>query len=266
MRQASNQTIYDLIDALAPFETQEGFDNAGFLIGDRSRPVSRVLVALDASLAVVEEARTLKADLLITHHPVMFRAVKSLDFESHEARLLSALLRADLSLIAAHTNLDQSPISAGFLLAERLRLSQPRALEGDPFLVLGDVAEAQSSQALVGRLAEVLGGPVRIFGDRQARVQTLAIAGGAYCDGWLAAKRAGADALLTGEVRHHNALAAVESGFVIFDGGHFQTEVCMVEALREYLQTELNALQYEVEVYASAAAHGAEGYVLKEEA
>lgn len=266
MQRASNQTIYDIIDALAPFDSQEDFDNAGFLIGRRERPVRRVLVALDASQAVVSEAQALKADLLVTHHPVMFHPVKSLDFASPDARLIGALLRAELSLIAAHTNLDRSVLSAGRLIAQDMGLHHVRALEEDPFLVLGDLPEPVSPARLASLVQRSIKGRVRTFGESTAQVRTLAIAGGAYCEGWPAAQASGAQALLTGEVRHHNALAASENGFVLLDGGHYQTERPMVDALCAYLQKQLDALQYEVEVYASAADHGARGYVSEEEA
>ncbi|MHC1785481.1 MAG: Nif3-like dinuclear metal center hexameric protein [Christensenellales bacterium] len=266
MKIATNRTIYDLIDSLAPFGSQEDFDNAGFLIGDKDRPVTRILVALDVCREVVQEARRLRAQLLVTHHPLMFHPLQSLCFDHPEGALIRDLISADLSLISAHTNLDQSSLSAGRILAASLGLQNIRKSGEDKYLILGDLPVPKQARDLGLVISHLLGHEVRCFGALDSQVRSLAIAGGAYDEAYLAARESGAEALLTGEVRYHNALAASQMGFVMYDGGHFQTEVCMVPALARSLQNTLDALEYNVEVYPSAAHHGAEGCILKEEA
>lgn len=265
MRCATNKVIYDLIQALAPFESQADFDNAGLLIGGMDQEVTRILLALDASPQVVSEAIAKGAQLLITHHPLMFHSIKEIRDEEYEGALLTEIIRARLSLISAHTNLDQSAIGAGVLIADALHLNNIHSAE-DKYIFLGELSKPQTAQALGRRISRVLGHPVICYGALDKTIRMLAIAGGAYDEGYLAAKAAGSDALLTGEVRHHNAVAAAETGFVLYAGGHYQTEVWMMRSLCGYLQKELDALEYHVEVYASESHHDSEGYTLEEEA
>ena len=102
------QQIYDWIDQRAPFETQASFDNAGLLTGSGSQTVHGILVALDVTDAVLEEAEALKADLIITHHPLMFGGRKRMTEDDYEGRLLCRMIRGHMAHIAAHTNLDQA--------------------------------------------------------------------------------------------------------------------------------------------------------------
>ena len=263
---ATNRIIYDLIQAVAPFESQEEFDNAGLLVGRMDQEVRRVLIALDASPKVVTEAVAKDAQLLITHHPLMFHAIREIRSDAYEGALLSDLISAKLSLISAHTNLDQSALASGAQITEMMGLTNIRRVEGDKYLFLGELEKPMTAQALGRAISKALGCPVICYGDKNKPIGTLAVAGGAYDEGRLKAGEAGADALLTGEVRYHNAIAASESNFVLFAGGHYQTEVWMVDKLRDYLQKELDALKYHVEVYASEAHHDSEGYTLEEEA
>ena len=263
MRKASNQTIYDLINELAPFESQEAFDNAGLLVGDPREEISGVLVALDATSELVKEAKALDAQLLLVHHPVMFHAVKALRQDNFEGRLLAELLQSRQSLIAAHTNLDQTTLSGAWQIAELLKLSNIRR-EGN-YLVLGELQEVAPADALEQALSKLLRFPVRRYGAGATRISTLAIAGGAYCEGYGEAMALGAQALLTGEVRHHNAVAASHSGFVLYDGGHEATEAPMMAALARYLQNRLNELEYSVRVYASQRLGGPDMSLPKED-
>jgi dinuclear metal center YbgI/SA1388 family protein len=265
VRCATNKVIYDLIQAVAPFESQADFDNAGLLIGGMDQEVKCILLALDTSPRVVAEAIAKGAQLLITHHPLMFHGIKEIRDEVYEGTLLTEIIRARLSIISAHTNLDQSAMGAGALIADALLLDNIHAA-ADKYLFLGELDKPQTAQALGRRISSVLDHTVICYGSLEKVIHTLAIAGGAYDEGYLAAKAAGADALLTGEVRHHNAVAASETGFVIYAGGHYQTEVRMMHRLCGYLQKELDALKYSVAVYSSESHHDSEGYALEEEA
>lgn len=260
MRKATNQLIYDLIHEIAPFDTQADFDNAGFLIGAPDAEVENILVALDATPKVVQEAPEKNAQLLITHHPLMFHAVKTLRQDSYEGALLSRIIHQGLSVISVHTNLDQTELSGAAVIGRQLGLTHLR--KADPFIFLGDLPQPLNVRTLGVQMGDLLGQRLRCYGDAELEITTLAIAGGAYDEGFIAAREAGAQALLTGEVRHHNAVSAAESGFVLFDGGHFHTEIGMMRELARYLQTTLNTLQYRVGVYASAADSGAKGYTL----
>lgn len=249
---ATVETILNLINDIAPFDTAEGFDNVGLLLGRTDAPVSKVLIALDVTESVAEEAEKLGVQLIISHHPLLFRARKNLTEEDPEGRILCRLIRSHIALIAAHTNLDQTPWSGSACCARKMGLQNLH--QEAPYLFIGDLEKPCTAADLAGKLSEALSYPVRCYGNEQTLIHTLAIAGGAYDEGWDQASDCGAQALLTGEVRHHNALTAVMSGFVLFDGGHFATEAPLVRNLSEYLQNAVNDVQYIIRFYPSESA------------
>ena len=220
------QTVEDILRAVAPFETAEDFDNVGLLIGRRDRAVHKVLVALDATLDVVEEAKALGAELIVSHHPLFFHARKNLVEEDCEARIVCEMVRREMAL--------------GL---ENLR-------QAGQYLFLGELKTPLSASALKTHATDALRFPVRLYGPDRT-ITTLAIGGGAYDEGWEEARALGAQALLTGEVRHHNALAAAMNDFVLLDGGHYGTEAPLVPFLAAYLQKRLDDVQCKIQVYPS---------------
>lgn len=241
--------IERMLNEIAPMETAEEYDNVGALVGARDRKVTKILVALDATMDVVKEAEKLGAELIVTHHPLMFHGRKNLLEEDAEGKILCEMVRSGLSLIAAHTNLDQTFLSGSAACAGRLKLKNIR--KASNYLFLGELPEPRQAGAYGHDISVALSFPTRCYGGEDTLISILAIGGGA-CDGeWMEAKALGAQALLTGEVRHHNALAAAMEGFVLYDGGHFGTEAPLVPGLAEYLQNKLNDVQYYVRVYPS---------------
>ncbi len=179
----------------------------------------------------------------------MFRPLRSLNEEEYEAAVISLLVRKRISLIAAHTNLDRTALSGSAAVAALLNLEKTRK-EG-AFLFLGELPFPLAAEALRGLTARLLGGPALLYGRRDALIRTLAVCGGACGDAYGQARAAGADALLTGEVRHHDAVAAAGSGFVLLSGGHFHTEAPMLPLLAAGLQKGMDELQYKVRIRVS---------------
>lgn len=241
--------IENILNEIAPVETAENYDNVGTVVGRRDAEVTKILVALDCTLDVVREAKELGAELIVTHHPLLFHPRKNLLEEDAEGRILCEMVRSRLSLIAAHTNLDQTELSGSACCARLLKLKNVR--KETNYLFFGELEKPMKAEELEGQIARVLSFPVRCYGCGGSLISTLAIAGGADDGDWQEAKALGAQALLTGEVRHHNALAASMSDFVLFDGGHYGTEAPLVPFLAEYLQKRLNDVQYNVRVYPS---------------
>lgn len=237
-----------MIEAAAPFETAEGFDNVGLLIGHGERDVTKVLVALDATLAVVEEAEKIGAELIITHHPLLFHARKQLVEDDPEARVICRLIRNRMSLISAHTNLDNSQYSGSAACANLLELENIRQ-EG--LLFVGEMKTPCTAGALQRQVCKLIEKDTRLYGDANKEIKKLAICGGAYDEGWVEAKALGADGFITGEVHHHNAIAAVMEDFVILDAGHFGTEAALIQPFSAYLQKCINDVKYNVLVYSS---------------
>lgn len=248
---ATVQMFENIFDTLAPFETAESYDNVGVLVGRRDQEVTKILVSLDATMEVVEEAIRLGAELIVSHHPLFFHARKNMVEEDPEARIVCKMIRNNLSLISAHTNLDQTNLSGSAACAKLLNLQNIRK-EG--FIFAGDLQTSMTADALRENISAVLPMNARLYGNTEKKIQTLAICGGAYDEGWEQAKRMGADALLTGEVRHHNALNAAMSDFVLLDGGHYGTEAPLVPYLGEYLQNHPDVVKYKIRVFMSHCA------------
>lgn len=249
---ATVRMIEGFLNELAPMDTAESYDNVGVLVGRRDAEVNKILVALDCTWDVVMEAEKLGAELIVTHHPLLFHARKNLLEEDPEGKILCEMVRHHLSLVSAHTNLDQTDLSGSACCAKLLNLKNVRK-EGN-YLFLGELDAPMTSAALRQQITEALQFPVRLYGNEDAHITTLAIAGGADDGDWLLARTLGAQAFLTGEVRHHNALSAAMSGFVLFDGGHYGTEAPLVPQLAKYLQNRLNDVQCSVRVFPSQCA------------
>lgn len=246
---ASVGQILALVNEFAPMELAESYDNVGLLLGHPERRVERVLAALDATPGVIEEARALDVQLLITHHPILFHARKNLREDDPEGELLCALVRSGLSLIAAHTNYDNAPVGVNDALARALGLRRVEKLENG--LRMGELEAPVALGEWKVRVDEALLTNARLFASENRRIQRVAVCGGAGGEFWPLALAAGAQAYLTGEVKHHDALAAAQSGLALLEAGHMQTERIAMKQLVFGLQNRANELQYNIAFYVS---------------
>ena len=235
--------VYAYVNRRAPFDTQMDFDNAGLLTGTMDQPVTGIHAALDCTEGVIAEAEARGANLILTHHPLLFHARKRMTEEDAEGRLLCRLIRGRMALLAAHTNLDRAAGGINDVLAEVCGLRDPA---GEDFLRVGDLPASMQAQELQVYLAARLQTAVRLMGQPQRVVRRLGVSSGAGGDGWPLAKALGADAFLSGEIRHHEALECVANGVTALEGGHFATEAPGIFALADALQTHLDAIQCNV--------------------
>ncbi len=233
--------IYDAIDRLAPFWLTMDFDNTGILVGDRNREIACALLALDCTPAVVEQARQLGAQLIITHHPVIFHPLKRVN----EDAVVYQLIRSDIAVISAHTNLDIAQGGVNDALASAIGLRDCRGLEllneqtGAWLGRIGTLPEPLSPEAFAAHIKACLNASSIKFSAAPRVIRTVALCSGSGADCLDAAISAGADALLTSEVKQHEYLAAAAAGISIFDAGHFDTEDIVIEPLRDYLAKEI---------------------------
>ena len=233
--------IYDAIDRLAPFWLTMDFDNTGILVGDRNRGVSCALLALDCTPAVVEQARQLGAQLIVTHHPVIFHPLKRVN----EDAVVYQLIRSDIAVISAHTNLDIAQGGVNDALASAIGLRDCRGLEllneqtGAWLGRIGTLPEPLFPEAFAAHVKSCLNAASVKFAAAPRAIHTVALCSGSGADCLDAAISAGADALLTSEVKQHEYLAAAAAGISIFDAGHFDTEDIVIEPLRDYLAKEI---------------------------
>lgn len=244
------QQIVDFINERAPFETQLSFDNSGLLVGDPNLEVTGVHFALDVTDRVMDEAIENGANLIVTHHPLMFSPIKRLVETDHQSRLLCRMIRENISLIAAHTNLDQAVGGCNDVLAQRIGLT---GIEGEGFVRVGALPSPMTAGELAASISQSLGDVVRVMGDASSPVEKVGLCSGAGADEWPAAAALGAQAFLTGESKHHIALEASAAGVVILEAGHHATEEPGIFALADALQNSSLAVQYKVCVFTSSA-------------
>ncbi len=237
--------VYRMIDAMAPFAAAEEWDNVGLLAGRWDASVDRALCALELNAAVLREAIDQKVQLIVTHHPILFHGRKNLREDDAEGRMLCALIRADIALIAAHTNYDIAAHGVNDALANMLNFTDVEAPEDD-MLCIGTPA-----QNTLGEFADFvqnrLGAPVRRYGEADRPIRRAALIGGSGGSYVQMALRCGADAFLTGEIGHHEAWGAYEEGLCVLEAGHGATELPAISTLATGLQNAADALQYKVD-------------------
>lgn len=229
--------LYSAIDQFAPFSLNMDFDNTGILVGDRHQPVSKVLLALDCTMDVVNYAKEIGAQLIITHHPVIFHPIKRVNEDS----VVYHLIRSQIAVISAHTNLDIAEGGVNDVLAQAIGLQNISGLELlDPVAQsylgrIGTLSNPISASEFAALVKESLHARSVKFADAGNKIQKVALCSGSGADCLASALAAGADALLTSEVKQHEYLNAAAADISIFDAGHFDTEDIVIETLKEKL-------------------------------
>ncbi len=241
--------VYDFINEYAPFDTQEAFDNAGLLVGHPDTEVTGVLFAMDVTDKVLDEAEKLGVNLIVTHHPMMFAPRKRLVETDHEAAMLCRMIRSRTALISAHTNLDQAQGGVNDALAGRLGLQNVTMPDEAAYLRLGNLPCPMAAGEFAKLVSQRLSTVVRLMGPEDKVIRNVAVCSGSGSDYWQAAR--GADAFVTGEVRHHHALSAAAEGMVMLEAGHHSTEEPGIFALADALQKWENAVQYRMCIHKS---------------
>lgn len=229
--------LYAYMDSIAPFSMQEPWDNSGLQVGDRNAKVHRVLLSLDATAELCEEAAKKQCDCILTHHPFLFKAQKQ--FTDRNPAFLAA--KYGISVISAHTSYDSAKNGVQDILAKDLELQNVRVAE-DGLLRIG-TTEKQSVEAFAHFVAKKLSAQVA-YSMPQKTIETVALCSGAGADLWEEAASLGADVFLTGEMKHHEVLDANAAGLATIAAGHFETEISAVRALKETLQKAFPEVEF----------------------
>ncbi len=256
-------TLMDLIDNIAPFSLAEDWDNSGLQAGDISWPVNKIMVALDVSMAVMDAAEQWHADLVLTHHPLMFRPVKCIDFKSMPGNIIARAALEKISIISVHTNFDKAYNGLNDFFARMIGLKNISSLCGrtyckesfEMFSCETDFSLTRKNQRPdpgIGRKGEIdppaslylfarqvknkLGiESLRMTGSKDLTVKTAAIctgSGGSLLDDFF---RSGADVFVTGDIKYHEARDIEQAGLGLIDVGHFQSEHIGLNLLAEKL-------------------------------
>lgn len=228
--------IYDFLNKTAPFNTQCIWDNAGLLVGDFSEKVGKICVCLDITPEAVEFAEKNGCSLIVSHHPVIFDPLKSVAKESE----VWLLCKYGISAICAHTNLDSAKGGVNDTLAEILELCDVTAFDEDenaaaPMARIGMLKNPMLCGDFAKFVSKKLGCGGLKYTECQRSIKKVAVCGGAGGDFISAAKRLGADALVTADTKHHQLLEAKKTDFCLVDAGHYNTENPVIYTLEKKL-------------------------------
>ncbi len=225
---AKVKDFYGYLNSIAPFETQEDWDNSGMLVGDMEAEVKKVAVVLDITHEEIKKVKAIGADLIISHHPVIFNPIKSVTRGSVPYELVASSINA----LCCHTPLDIADGGTNDSLAKLLGIEVTRA--DDPILRLGTV-EPTTAENLAGKIAKALNTKVR-YADAGRKIEKIAICTGAGCS--LIEAAGEIDAFITGDASHHNFLDCIQAGITLIAAGHYETEIVVVPVLVKKLQAQ----------------------------
>lgn len=245
------QDVIEILEQHSPIRFAEGWDNVGLLAGRRDKEVKRILVALDAVDSVVEQAVEMGADMLITHHPLIFSARKSVTEDDIIGRRLVKLIQNDISYYAMHTNFDIKGMAQ--LSADKLGLSDVRVLEettvdeyGTPdgigrYGKLPKTMQLKDLAEYVKQCFEL--DYVTVCGNPTQEITLAAISTGSGKSVIPYALQSGVQALITGDMDYHTVIDARAEGLCIIDAGHYGTEKMFVTYMGQYLQENCSEIE-----------------------
>ncbi|ORU00424.1 hypothetical protein D081_0947 [Anaerovibrio sp. JC8] len=250
------QTIMGIMEKLAPKKLAEHWDNPGLQLGSPEQEITKILVCLDVSQPVVEQAIELGADMIISHHPVMlFKGLLSIRTDTYDGAMLQKLLSHNIAVYSAHTNLDIAQGGCNDILAKLWGLEQVEGLAvtdpdtGDCLGRIGCLPVSVSVEDFAQKLCNTLPcNHVRLVKGGKAMVRKVALCSGAGSDLISKAVFKGADVYVTGDLKYHEAQQAFKQGINIIDAGHFATEFPMVKAVADYLRQELSSMKHGADI------------------
>lgn len=242
--------LTEWIDSVYPSDMAEHWDNVGLLVGDDDAEVTHVFLALDLTETTLEEAVRAGADMIITHHPMIFEGQKKINNHSFTGRRILKLIRNGIQYYAMHTNYDvlgMAELSADYLkLTDREVLSVTEETEDgcEGFGRVGMLPEQMTLRECGDFVKKALAlHDVRVYGDPDCLVQKAAVCTGSGKSMIPDALAKGAQVYVTGDIDHHTGIDAVAAGLPIIDAGHYGTEYIFMEAMKKKLSQKFPKLQ-----------------------
>jgi len=242
--------IIQVIEATFPRTAALGFDNVGLLAGRSEKEVSRIYLALDATDVVIDRAIKEGADMLITHHPLLFSAVKKVTDEDFITRRIVKLIQNDIEIPVTGCKFvsdktDEDMMAATDIAVEEnvlYYLEEIQAPSGYKIEAGHEKKDMTLEECCVYVKHRLELGSLKVFGDMQKKVHRLAISPGSGKSSIAVALEKGADVLVTGDIGHHDGIDAVEQGLAVIDAGHYGTEYIFIEDMKQFFEKKLPVL------------------------
>lgn len=248
--------IIKLLEEKFPVKNAEDWDNIGLLVGNRKKEIKKIQISLDITEKVIEKAIEEKVDLIISHHPFIFGSIKKINTDSLVGRKILELISNDICVYTLHTNLDASLGGLNDLLAEKLKLAQGKIIDvkidGEEISGIGryfridkkiKLTEFIENLKFLLSLENIIISGKNIETKEISKIAIVNGSGGSY---WRQAKSMGAELLITGDLKYHDALDAKEEGIVIIDIGHYESERFFYEILIKELK---NIEELQIRIY-----------------
>lgn len=230
-----------------PLEAAESWDTVGLVVGDANQQINKILLSVDLTPEVISEAETIGAELILTHHPVIFKPIETLANTTLKGALLTRLIRGGIAVYSVHTNADVQSDGSSSQIAKALELRSIKpivhAAQGFGHGAIGYLEEALT----VGRLVELLGSKIpqtargiAFTGDSNRKVRSVAVSGGAGDSFLTEVLASDADVYITSDLRHHPALDALMSPrahqITLIDISHYAAESLWLDSAKERLE------------------------------
>ncbi len=242
-------TVSDIIAAIeefAPLSAQDSFDNSGLMVGDPQAEVSGVLLCLDVTPEVINEAIDLRADMIVSHHPLIFQPLRSITETTVTQKMISRALIAGIAIYACHTNLDSVQGGLSFRMGEmlgvkNLEILQPRASACDAPIGYGVIGDVEETDAMVflWKVKECFSAQVVRHSEVEGqKVRRVALSSGSGSSVIAAARAAGGDMFISADFKYHDFFPEVD-GMILADIGHFESEYCSIDLLFDIITKKI---------------------------
>jgi len=231
--------VIDVLEAYFPLSLQEGWDNSGLQISKQDNIIKGVLLSLDVGMKTIKEAENNNCDLVIAHHPLLFKSTKKIYSSVYPYNVLQEAIKNNIGVYAFHTNLDIAKDGLNDRLCRMLKLRDVHIIENTPPLRIGELEKAMPLNEAIEYIKNRLGvSRVKYTGYDKSIVKKIAVCSGSCADMVYEIKE-DFDLFLTGDLKHHTAFYAKESGINIVDATHFYTEICSKHILADILSEKL---------------------------
>lgn len=237
------EKILNFLCDFAPVEFAESYDNVGLLVGDKNKEIKKVLITLDADEKVIDDAKNNGCDLIISHHPLIFMPIKRITEDDSISKSIIKLIKNDISLISMHTNFDSVNEGLCDLFLDKIAKTKDKtSIEGDPENGLGRIAclseEKSLSDVLNTVKKEFKTDNLKYIGDKDKKIEKIAVCNGGGADFIYTAKDMGADVYISGDFKYHHARFAYENDISLIDVPHYNAEIIFCEYLKDLLDKE----------------------------
>lgn len=238
--------IIEAFEQLAPLHMAEAWDNSGLLVGTREKEIKSIYIALDATDEVIQQASNHKVDLLLTHHPLIFKSLKNVTEEEFIGRRIVSLIKSDITYYTMHTNFDVTVMAD--LAADYLKLLDTKILENTDenhgIGKIGFLPQEMRLDELCQYVKEVFGvKSVKVFGNSEDNIRKVVIMPGSGKSYIKSAIESEAQVMITGDIDHHEGIDAVACGLNIIDAGHYGIEHIFVKYMQEYINSNFSEIK-----------------------